>query len=306
MRRLKSFTSIITLVCFGLLMLTQQVAAQESVTYYHNDLLGSPVAATDKSGAVLWRRHYAPFGVEVASEGEGAAKERKGYTGHVMDKDTGLVYMGARYYSPELGVFYGYDPAPVDPAKPFSFSRYSYAKQNPYRYVDPSGETPLDIGFLLFDVGKLGVAVYTGVGVGAAIADVGMSVVGVVSPIPGTGQAFKLSKIASAVQKANTSAKIVANSAPKYARNKYKSLTPKTKKGVLQKDPTCVYCKKKPSDTVDHVRSQKQDFVEGGFKDTRDVRSARVNDSSNLSGACRSCNSSKGSKDLKNWNPPGG
>jgi hypothetical protein len=39
--------------------------------------------------------------------------------------------------------------------------------------------------FLAYDLGKLGVALYTGVGVPGALADAGASVVGVFSPIPG-------------------------------------------------------------------------------------------------------------------------
>lgn len=100
----------------------------------------------------------------------------------------------------------------------------------------------------------------------------------------------------------------VANSAPKYARDKYKSVTRTEKKRVLEENKTCVYCDNKPSTQVDHIRSQKQDWVEGGFKDTREVRSARVNDPSNLTGSCQSCNASKGSKPLGNdpdqWTPP--
>ena len=96
----------------------------------------------------------------------------------------------------------------------------------------------------------------------------------------------------------------VAEDVPKYARNKYKALTPKEKADTLAKDSNCVYCGK-PSTTADHVRSQKQDWVEGGWKDSRDVRSSRVNDPANLSGACRPCNSSKGSKELgTEWTPP--
>lgn len=34
--------------------------ADISVVYYHNDALGSPVAATDEDGEVLWREDYAP------------------------------------------------------------------------------------------------------------------------------------------------------------------------------------------------------------------------------------------------------
>jgi hypothetical protein len=98
------------------------------------------------------------------------------------------------------------------------------------------------------------------------------------------------------------------NNVPKYARNKYKGVSQKEKTKVKAENPVCVYCDKKPSTTVDHVRSQKQDWVEGGWKDSREVRSARVNEPENLTGACRSCNSSKGSKPLGEadgqWIPP--
>ena len=36
--------------------------AASTITYYHNDLLGSPVAATDASGHVIWRESYRPYG----------------------------------------------------------------------------------------------------------------------------------------------------------------------------------------------------------------------------------------------------
>ena len=51
--------------------------------------------------------------------------------------------MGARYYNPRLGVFYGPDPAPVDPTSAFTFNRYIYANQNPYGFTDPDGRAAL-------------------------------------------------------------------------------------------------------------------------------------------------------------------
>ncbi|WP_413889574.1 RHS repeat-associated core domain-containing protein [Candidatus Aalborgicola defluviihabitans] len=75
----------------------------------------------------------------------------------------------ARYYDPVLGRFMGVDPATVDPGNVHSFNRYAYANNNPYKYVDPDGHSPIDVAFLIYDLGKLGVAVYTGVGVGHAL-----------------------------------------------------------------------------------------------------------------------------------------
>ena len=68
---------------------------------------------------------------------------QQGYTGHVGD-NTGLVYMQARYYDPVIGRFYSNDP--VDAATFLSggnihgFNRYTYANNNPYKYVDPDGQ----------------------------------------------------------------------------------------------------------------------------------------------------------------------
>jgi len=64
---------------------------------------------------------------------------RSGYTGHREDPETGLTYMGARYYSPTLGRFMGMDPAGVNESSIHSFNRYAYANNNPYKYVDPDG-----------------------------------------------------------------------------------------------------------------------------------------------------------------------
>jgi hypothetical protein len=45
-------------------------------------------------------------------------------------------------------------------------NRYAYANNNPYKYVDPDWHSPIDIAFLAWDLGKLGLAVYNGQGIG--------------------------------------------------------------------------------------------------------------------------------------------
>jgi RHS repeat-associated protein len=62
----------------------------------------------------------------------------KRFTGQRLD-DTGLYYYGARYYDPTIGRFISPDSIIQNPANPQTFNRYTYALNNPLRYIDPSG-----------------------------------------------------------------------------------------------------------------------------------------------------------------------
>lgn len=112
------------------------------VTYYHTDHLGSPVAAKNYLGELVFSERYMPFGETSETEGvDPTSSGSIGYTGHVNDKDLGLTYMGARYYDPLIGRFYGNDPIGYTEANPvMSFNRYLYVNNNPYNNYDPDGE----------------------------------------------------------------------------------------------------------------------------------------------------------------------
>ncbi|MGC4062118.1 MAG: RHS domain-containing protein [Aquabacterium sp.] len=38
-------------------------AQTTTVTYYHNDISGTPILATDANGNVLWKENYGPMGI---------------------------------------------------------------------------------------------------------------------------------------------------------------------------------------------------------------------------------------------------
>ncbi|MEN9865281.1 MAG: hypothetical protein RL748_871, partial [Pseudomonadota bacterium] len=114
---------------------TNAAAAEEVVTYIHTDALGSPVAKSDANGNLIGSRtRYEPYG--ATSSG---ATPTIGFTGHVSDANTGLIYMQQRYYDPVAGRFLSTDPVLTDANTGASFNRYVYANNSPYRYVDPDG-----------------------------------------------------------------------------------------------------------------------------------------------------------------------
>lgn len=110
-------------------------AQTHKVTYYYTDPQGTILATTDEQGNLNSQADRKPYGEQVM----GAPQDGPGYTGHLDDTDSDLVYMEARYYDPLMGRFLGIDPTPFKPGEIASIGRYTYTNNNPITNTDPDG-----------------------------------------------------------------------------------------------------------------------------------------------------------------------
>jgi RHS repeat-associated protein len=198
---LKNAFTRILLAALGFLGAGDALAAR-TTTFFHNDGLGSVVAATNEAGTVLWRKDYAPFGEQID---ETPDNERLSYTGKQHDEVTGLTNFGARQYDPEIARFLNVDPVAFVESNTMSFNRYLYVNNNPYKYVDPDGEfLNFAVKFVL-DVGlniAINYATTGSLGIGMALKD---SVIGIANPAKTIAKIGKLAKL---VAKANKTCKL--------------------------------------------------------------------------------------------------
>jgi RHS repeat-associated protein len=105
-----------------------------SLKFYQGDHLGSSTLVTDSSGQVVHRVSYKPFG-EDRSTPLASFTPRYQFNGKEKEQDgSGFYDYGARLYNPATGRFLSADTHGGD-----GLNRYSYARNNPLRYTDPSG-----------------------------------------------------------------------------------------------------------------------------------------------------------------------
>jgi RHS repeat-associated protein len=120
--------------------------------YWHKDHIGSLVATTDQTGAVTQRFRFEPWGgreclspttgaTQPCTSGGGAnnGNEERGFTGHEMLDEIGLIHMNGRLYDPEIGRFLQADPIIQEPLNGQNYNRYAYVQNNPLSYTDPTG-----------------------------------------------------------------------------------------------------------------------------------------------------------------------
>ena len=105
-----------------------------SDSFFHTDGLGSVRMLTDTTGMVSDEFVYDAYGVLLSGDDGGYQ-----FAGERRDAETGLDYLRARYYDPELGRFISKDAFSGFMADPMSMHDYQYAHANPVNNTDPTG-----------------------------------------------------------------------------------------------------------------------------------------------------------------------
>ncbi len=122
--------------------------------YYHPDHLGSTSVITNESGEIVEETFYDPYGAIL----EGGEASRYQYEGKEFSSATQDYDFHFRKYDPEIGIFTQPEQLFPNIYDPQQLNRYSFERNNPYKYVDESGkwiETAVDIGFVSYDISQL-------------------------------------------------------------------------------------------------------------------------------------------------------
>ncbi len=115
-----------------------------STKYLHYDSLNSVDTITNNLGVVESRMAYKPFGEKLNLDTNGNTTltpsiTNRGYTGHEHIEETKFINMNARLYDPTIARFMSADSIIPYMYDTQSFNRYSYVRNNPLKYIDPSG-----------------------------------------------------------------------------------------------------------------------------------------------------------------------
>ncbi|MEM9246230.1 MAG: RHS repeat-associated core domain-containing protein, partial [Cyanobacteria bacterium P01_F01_bin.153] len=120
----------------GLLMIASQSGADPVEYWYPSyDGSGNLVALVDGDGDFQAQYEYGPFGEVLRASGPAAKLNPFRFSTKYTDDETGLVYYGYRYYSPELGRFISRDPI----GEAGGINLYALAGNDPINFVDPYG-----------------------------------------------------------------------------------------------------------------------------------------------------------------------
>lgn len=116
------------------------IKENDEFKYYQafTDNLGSILSVVDSDCEKVFDASYDAWGQQTVTLNEIGL--HRGYTGHEMLNEFGIINMNGRLYDPILGRFFSPDNYVQLPENSQSYNRYSYCLNNPLKYTDPSGE----------------------------------------------------------------------------------------------------------------------------------------------------------------------
>ena len=141
---MKTTDGVVTKYVFGKGLIGEAVGS--TFKTYHFDSRGSTIAITDACGNITDTFAYDTYGKMI--EHCGTSNVIFGYNGRdgVVTDDNGLIYMRARYYSPDMRRFINADIVAGELSNAITLNRFAYANGNPVSFVDPFGLSPDERG----------------------------------------------------------------------------------------------------------------------------------------------------------------
>ncbi len=118
-----------------------EIARQDDIGnlyYYQYNGHGDVVNLLDETGNVRNTYDFDEFGNEKVAKENGIYNPLR-YTGEYYDSESGMYYLRARYYDPEIGRFVSEDTYAGNASDSLSLNRYTYCANNPIMFEDPSG-----------------------------------------------------------------------------------------------------------------------------------------------------------------------
>jgi RHS repeat-associated protein len=145
---------------YGQLLTQYDNTVNPARTYFvHKDHLGStrlltkyppPADPSQNAQYIQECDDYYPYGeldTSVCSPATATTTATHKFTGKERDSESWLDNFGARYNSSSLGRFMSPDPLlnSLKPNNPQTLNRYAYVRNNPLRFIDPTGECEEDV-----------------------------------------------------------------------------------------------------------------------------------------------------------------
>ena len=133
----KTTGGVVTKYVYGRGLIGEE--ANNTFKTYHFDSRGSTIAITDASGNITDTFAYDTYGKLLSRTGTSNIIFCYNGRDGVVTDGNGLIYMRARYYSPEMKRFVNADIIPGKLSNAVTLNRFAYANGNPVSFVDPLG-----------------------------------------------------------------------------------------------------------------------------------------------------------------------